>query len=169
MGIRLKSLLKGRGERKRLREIYSLMIIHLYSLSTASPSSRDIMKMAGKSSLALSNASKRFSKISALISVLTKMLSEFARLIQAWFPVITPISDNAITIYFSGLMLVMAVASSYMIYSIEGDSKFTFTYQLGILLTISGIVYHLALLASMKLLNLASGFMSGMEEIVEGI
>ena len=82
---------------------------------------------------------------------------------------ITPISDNAITIYFSGLMLVMAVASSYMIYSIEGDSKFTFTYQLGILLTISGIVYHLALLASMKLLNLASGFMSGMEEIVEGI
>ncbi|RLE67662.1 MAG: hypothetical protein DRJ45_09130 [Thermoprotei archaeon] len=110
-----------------------------------------------------------FSAISALISVLTKMLSEFARLIQAWFPVITPISDNAITIYFSGLMLVMAVASSYMIYSIEGDSKFTFTYQLGILLTISGIVYHLALLASMKLLNLASGFMSGMEEIVEGI
>jgi len=59
------------------------MIIHLYSLSTASPSSRDIMKMAGKSSLALSNASKIFSKISALISVLTKMLSEFARLIQA--------------------------------------------------------------------------------------
>ena len=110
-----------------------------------------------------------FSAISALISVLTKMLSEFARLIQTWFPVITPISDNAITIYFSGLMLVMAVASSYMIYSIEGDSKFTFTYQLGILLTISGIVYHLALLASMKLLNLASGFMSGMEEIVEGI
>ena len=110
-----------------------------------------------------------FSAISALISVLTKMLSEFARLIQAWFPVITPISDNAITIYFAGLMLVMAVASSYMIYSIEGDSKFTFTYQLGILLTISGIVYHLALLASMKLLNLASGFMSGMAEIVEGI
>jgi len=111
-----------------------------------------------------------FSAISALISVLTKMLSEFARLIQAGFPVIiTPISDNAIIIYFSGLMLVMAVASSYMIYSIEGDSKFTFTYQLGILLTISGIVYHLALLALMKLLNLASGFMSGMEEIVEGI
>jgi len=66
-------------------------------------------------------------------------------------------------------LLAMAVARSYMIYSIEGDSKFTFTYQLGMLLTISGVVYHLALLASMKLLNLASGFMSGMEEIVEGI
>jgi len=62
LGIGLKSLLKKRSERKRLREIYSLMIIHLYSLSTASPSSRDIMKMAGKSSLALSNASKIFSK-----------------------------------------------------------------------------------------------------------
>ena len=66
-------------------------------------------------------------------------------------------------------MLAMAVASSYMIYSIEGDSEFTFTYQLGMLLTISGVVYHLALLVSMKLLNLASGFMSGMEKIVEGI
>ena len=77
----------------------------------------------------------------------------------------TPISYDTITIYFAGLML----ASSYMIYSIEGDSKFTFTYQLGILLTISGVIHHLALLASMKLLNLASGFMSGMEEMVEGV
>ena len=110
-----------------------------------------------------------FSALSALISVLTRILSKFAKLIHTWFPVITPISYDTITIYFSGLMLAMAVASSYMIYSIEGDSKFTFTYQLGMLLTISGAVYHLALLASMKLLNLASGFMSGMEEIVEGI
>jgi len=63
----------------------------------------------------------------------------------------------------------MAVARSYVIYSIEGDSKFTFTYQLGMLLTISGVVHYLALLVSMKLLNLASGFMSGMEKLVEGI
>ena len=56
-----------------------------------------------------------------------------------------------------------------MIYSIEGDSKFTFTYQLGILLTISGVVHYLALLVSMKLLNLALGFMSGMEKLVEGM
>ena len=82
---------------------------------------------------------------------------------------ITPISYDTITIYFAGLMLAMAVAGSYMIYSIEEDSKFTFTHQLGILLTISGVIHHLALLASMKLLNLASGFMSGMEEIVEGM
>ena len=110
-----------------------------------------------------------FSAISALISVLTRILSEFAKLIHTWFPVITPVSENMTVAFFSALMLVMAVASSYMIYSIEGDSKFTFTYQLGILLTISGVVHHLALLASMKLLNLASGFMGGMEKIVEGI
>ena len=67
MGIGLKSILRRWGERRRLREIYPLMVIHLYSLSTASPSSRDIMKMAGRSTLALSDASKIFSKISTLV------------------------------------------------------------------------------------------------------
>jgi len=67
LGIGLKSILRRWGERRRLREIYPLIVIHLYSLSTASPSSRDLMKMAGKSSLALSDASKIFSKISTLV------------------------------------------------------------------------------------------------------
>jgi len=110
-----------------------------------------------------------FSAISALISVLTKILSGFAKLIYTWFPVITPISENMIMTFFSALMLIMAVASSYIIYSIEGDSKFTFTYHLGILLTISGLTYYLALLASMKLFNLASGFMGEMGKILEEI
>ena len=107
-----------------------------------------------------------FSAISALISILTNILSGFARLIHAWFPVITPISEEMIMRFFSVLTLIMAIASSYIIYSIEGDSKFTFTYHLGILLTISGLIYHLALIASMKLFELATGFMGEMGKIL---
>ena len=110
-----------------------------------------------------------FSAIAALISVLTRILSSFANLIRAWFPVIAPIPAPQVSAFFSTIAMAMALASSFMIYLIEGDSRFTLTYSLGTLLTIAGAIYLLSLTASKAILEMASGFIGELESILEEI
>lgn len=65
MGIRLSIPPFLRGGLSR--DFHETLILYLFSLSTASPNSRDLIKMAGDSSLSLGGFSKIFKRVSAVV------------------------------------------------------------------------------------------------------
>ena len=107
-----------------------------------------------------------FAAISALITVLMRILYHFALLIQSWFPLISPIPMSLIREFFYSIGLGMAVASSLAYYRLRGDSSFTFAYCLGALLTITGVAHLLAYHASLKLIQLTSKLTESISSIV---
>ena len=96
-----------------------------------------------------------FAAISALISVLMKIMSSFAGLMSSWLPLITPISEQSMNIFFLSITLGSAYASAFSYYRVRGGSVFTFTYALGFLLAVSGAVYALSSLVSQSILGMA--------------
>ncbi|MEM3397874.1 MAG: hypothetical protein QW724_03955 [Nitrososphaerota archaeon] len=79
------------------------------------------------------------------------------------------ISPSQISTYFYTIILVTALLSSIALYIVEGDSKFTSTYCLGLLLTLSGVIYYLVSLASDTLFRLFIRFEEEMIEITGGL
>ena len=65
MGIRLSILPALRSGLPR--DFHEILILYLFSLSTASPNSRDLIKMAGDSDLSLGRFSKIFKRVSAVV------------------------------------------------------------------------------------------------------
>lgn len=104
--------------------------------------------------------------VAALIATLAKILYKFSLLIQDWFPVIAAVNPSQVSTYFYTIILVVALSSSIALYIVEGDSKFTLTYFLGLLLTMSGAIYCLVSLASDTLFHLFIRFEEEMGEIV---
>ncbi len=103
--------------------------------------------------------------ISALISVLTRILSRFAELISGWMPVITPIPEHQLTGFILTIISATSLISAVAIYYVEGDSQFTLTHSLGLLLTLSAAAYYASAAASQTLFNIFTRF----EEEVAGI
>ena len=68
--------------------------------------------------------------ISALISVLMRILSHSVGLMNSWLPLIAPISGQSMNIFFLSITLGSAYASAFSYYRIKGDSLFSFTYAL---------------------------------------
>ena len=66
MGIRLNLALPALGGRG-VKDFHQVLVLFLYSLSTASPNSRSCIKMAGDSSLSLGGFSKVFKRISTAV------------------------------------------------------------------------------------------------------
>ena len=79
MGTRLGKLSKILRRREWPEDFHQTLILYLYSLSTASPSSRDVIKMAGESSLSLGTFSKTFKKISSAVEKWNYNLHEAIR------------------------------------------------------------------------------------------
>lgn len=104
--------------------------------------------------------------VTALIAVLTKILYKFSLLIRDWLPLLATIHPTHVSAYFYSIILVVALSSSIAIYVVEGDSKFTLTYFLGLLLTLSGLTYFLVSLGSESLFNLFISFEKEMVEIL---
>ena len=107
--------------------------------------------------------------IAALISVLTKILSKFAALIAPWFPVIAAVPQSEVSLFFTAISSATALASAAALYYVEGDSKFTLTYNLGLLLALSGGVYYAASAASESLFRIFTQFEEGMTSLFEGM
>lgn len=107
--------------------------------------------------------------VAALIAALTKILYRFSLLIWDWFPVIAAAHPSQVATYFYTIIIVVALSSSTALYIVEGDSKFTLTYFLGLLLTLSGAIYYLISLGSETLFNLFIRFEEEMTEIVGGM
>jgi len=79
LGTRLGKLSKILRRREWPEDFHQTLILYLYSLSTASPSSRDVIKMAGESSLSLGTFSKTFKKISSAVEKWNYNLHEAVR------------------------------------------------------------------------------------------
>ena len=103
--------------------------------------------------------------VSALISILTQILSRFAGLISTWMPIITPIPQHQLTGFILTMLLAASLISAVAIYYVEGDSRFTLTHSLGLLLTLSAAAYYASASASQTLFNIFTRF----EEEVAGI
>ncbi|MCS7132701.1 MAG: hypothetical protein NZ918_03135 [Aigarchaeota archaeon] len=107
-----------------------------------------------------------FAAISALISVLVKTLSAFIELIYSWFPLIAPIPEQLVNAFFLSAIYGMAAASSVAYYRVKGDSAFSLTSTLGLLLAISGAVYAMSAIASDKIFEMATGLSREISSIV---
>ncbi|MEM4537113.1 MAG: hypothetical protein QXP92_07770, partial [Nitrososphaerota archaeon] len=64
----VKAFIEDFEQSAKLRGFYSIMIIHLYSLSTVTSSPRDVINIAGRSRYALGDLTAIFSKISLLVN-----------------------------------------------------------------------------------------------------
>lgn len=104
--------------------------------------------------------------VSSLIATLTKILYRFSLLIYDWFPIMAVVHPTQVSTYFYTIILVVALSSSVALYILEGDSKFTLTYSLGLLLTLSGAIYYFVSLGSDTLFNLFIKFEEEMSGIV---
>ena len=107
--------------------------------------------------------------VSALITVLAKIMYRFTILIREWFPIFSILPPTQVQTYFYILILIVALLSSAAIYFVEGDSAFTYTYFLGLLLSMSGLIYMAVSMASDTLFQMFLKFEEGMEDIVGGI
>ncbi len=96
-----------------------------------------------------------FSAISALISVLMKTMAAFINLTSSWLPLFAPIPEPYIHTFFLSITFATAYASAFSFYRIRGDSSFSFTYALGFLLAVSGVVYAFASMVSQSILRMA--------------
>lgn len=104
--------------------------------------------------------------VTALISVLTRILYRFGLLIRDWFPLLLTIHPTHVSAYFYSIILVSAISSSIAVYVVEGDSRFTLSYFLGTLLTLSGATYLLVSLGSEQLFSLFTSFEKEMTEML---
>ncbi|MEM3952549.1 MAG: hypothetical protein QXP74_03980 [Nitrososphaerota archaeon] len=107
--------------------------------------------------------------VSALITVLAKIMYGFTILIREWFPIFSILPPTQFQTYSYILILIVALLSSAAIYFVEGDSAFTYTYFLGLLLSMSGLIYMAVSMASDTLFQMFLKFEEGMEDIVGGI
>ena len=64
-------------------------------------------------------------------------------------------SEPCIHAFFFSITFATAYASAFSFYRIRGDSSFSFTYALGFLLAVSGVVYAFASMVSQSILRMA--------------
>lgn len=79
--------------------------------------------------------------IFGLMQTLVGIFAEIAKLTQQFLNVMTPLPSGLVNTYFYAITLVTALVSSLNIYLTDGDSVFTFTFNAGLLLAISGASY----------------------------
>ncbi len=107
--------------------------------------------------------------ISALISILAKILSRFASLISPWMPIITPIPETQLTGFILTVIMASSIVSATAIYLVEGDSQFTLTHSLGLLLTLSAAAYYASASASQTLFSIFTKFEEGVTGLLEEV
>jgi len=77
--------------------------------------------------------------ISGFFSALSKFMNQVATLI----PFLTPPPVSFINMFFIFVLVILALNNSIAIYSMEGDSRFTILFYVGLFLTIGGAIYSI--------------------------
>ncbi|MEM0442653.1 MAG: hypothetical protein QXJ73_00655 [Candidatus Caldarchaeum sp.] len=104
--------------------------------------------------------------ISALMTTLLSILSGVAKLMQPYLMLIRPVETSVAVNYFYTIMVAVAVITALNIYLADGDSVFSFTHYLGMLLFVSGLSFFAMATASDRILSSFAGFGRSMSSLV---
>lgn len=81
------------------------------------------------------------SAVLALIKSLTSMFGKFAVLVTPYIPFIQIPPTQLVEIYFFTILISVTLSNSLAIYFVEGESRFTFSFYLGLLMMLSAISF----------------------------
>ncbi|MCS7110253.1 MAG: hypothetical protein NZ956_02130 [Candidatus Caldarchaeum sp.] len=103
--------------------------------------------------------------IFALLTTLLTILSKISELLENYLMLIKPVDTATVVTYFYTIIIVTSLITAVNIYLADGDSPFTLSYFMGIILSVSGVCYMVMTAASEQLL---SSFI-GLSENIRGI
>lgn len=79
---------------------------------------------------------------------------------------ISGIPPHQASAFFYAVILSSALSSAAAIYVVEGDSRFTPTYYLGLLLTLSGVIHYPVSAGSETLFGIFTKFEEGFTQLL---
>ncbi|MEM0349216.1 MAG: hypothetical protein QXE96_04115 [Candidatus Caldarchaeum sp.] len=106
--------------------------------------------------------------IYALLTTLLAILSKISALLENYLMLIKPIPSSIVVTYFYIIIAATSIITGLNIYLADGDSLFTLTYYLGLLLLVSGISYLVMTNLSMQLLSTFIGLGESLKALTAG-
>ncbi|MEM4283589.1 MAG: hypothetical protein QXS96_03775 [Candidatus Caldarchaeum sp.] len=106
--------------------------------------------------------------IYALLTTLLAILSKISALLENYLMLIRPIPSSTVVSYFYIIIAATSIITGLNIYLADGDSFFTLTYYLGLLLLVSGVSYLVMTNLSMQLLSTFIGLGESLKALTAG-
>jgi flagellar protein FlaJ len=97
-----------------------------------------------------------YSAILVLVQTLLNIFTEFAKEASRYISFLHPIDSIQMAYYVFGIIVVTTIGTAIAIYVVEGESQFSFTYTLGLLLFLVGFTVFMMSVGATNLLEMFS-------------